>query len=637
MSSILKLQNGDRVVLRKLCLAFSLLLVIGLLPTTGLATTPSPTVSLTPSVATPQMLGTPITWTATVKGGVSGHTYDYQFIVTPYNGKGKLQIVRDSNPNNTFVWVQHTVEGSYQVSVQVRDLSTTPWTHLPQVNATFNLKPWVTTPTGAAVNKTTHPLVALFSGPACTSGNTILVRFTPASSTVSNTTSPIPCSTNTANFYVAGMYPSTEYMMHWEQYNGTTLVSTGTNLPFTTGALPTAFVAPTYKVNVPPTAHDADYPVVLWHHLAGNWPAATDLTGKTMWYFHVPSGAAVTRMEPGGLFYSVTNTIFSQYDLAGNEVLETNMAELNRELAALGYPQMTSFNAHEGRNLPNGNVVVLGARDVASTSLQGGTPTDPVDIIGDMILVLDHNLRLVWAWDSFAHQDVSRVATLNDKCTQGGGGCPAFNPAFTVANDWLHSNALQGTADGNIIISERSQDWVLKINYANGTGDGSVLWTMGAGGDITLLNPPSETCGSPNVYPWFTHQHDPNFQIESDATTGGIKVMTVFDDGNTRAAECSGTQNSRGMVLLVDEANKQAYMETAGDLGAYSYALGASQFLYTTDGNIYASYDNGIIAGVGAQSTEISLSGDIVYQLQADGATVYRIYRMQNLDTPPLP
>ena len=70
--------------------------------------------------------------------------------------------------------------------------------------------------------------------------------------------------------------------------------------------------------------------------------------------------------------------------------------------------------------MPNGNIAVLAYRDVVSTSAQGGTPTNPVDIIGGMILVLDHNLQLLWAWDSFAHQDVNRAATLpGDTCTQG--------------------------------------------------------------------------------------------------------------------------------------------------------------------------------------------------------------------------
>ena len=40
------------------------------------------------------MLGTPVTWTATVQSPPSGHTYGYQFSVT-FNGQ--TQIVRDFN------------------------------------------------------------------------------------------------------------------------------------------------------------------------------------------------------------------------------------------------------------------------------------------------------------------------------------------------------------------------------------------------------------------------------------------------------------------------------------------------------------------------------------------------------------
>ena len=288
-------------------------------------------------------------------------------------------------------------------------------------------------------------------------------------------------------------------------------------------------------------------------------------------------------MEAGGNFYSYGSTFsgvrtyapFTEYDLAGNAVLQTNIEILNEQLAAKGYPTIVGFNGHEARHLPDGNLLLLGSRDVVSTSAQGGTPANPVDIIGDMVLVLDHNLQLVWAWDSFAHEDINRAATLNDSCTQGGGGCPPFNSDFATANDWLHTNFAQGTADGNIILSQRSQDWVIKINYANGTGDGSVIWRMGAGADFTLLNPPTgESCGTPNVFPWFTHQHDAAFQFEENADDGGGTIMTVFDDGNTRFAECPPPQNSRGMVLFVDEAARQVYMETAGDLGAYSAGAG---------------------------------------------------------------
>ena len=619
-------------MLGKLGLGVLALIVMVGLPSEGRAQNPS--VTLTPSVASPQMLGAPVTWTAAVQSPPAGHTYGYQFTVT-FNGQA--QIVRDFSPTNTFPWVPHTVEGEYQVSVIVRDTTTAPYVVFAPVSANFTLLPWVTAPLTQAVNPTSHPLVALFSGPPCTAGDQLLVRFHPASATGSQNPNPMttnlaPCSPESANFLVAGMYPSTAYLMHWEEYNGASLVNTGADLPFTTGALPASFVAPTFTVNVPPTAHDTAYPVVLWQFLTSGG-TATDLAGNVIWYS--PSPPFMTRMEPGGNFYSYgidfngTGTL-TQYDLAGNAVVQTNVGILNEQLAAQGYPLIDGFNSHEARHLPNGDIVLLGRRDVVSTSAQGGTPANPVDIIGDMVLVLDHNLQLVWAWDSFAHEDINRAATLDDQESP-------FNPDFTTANDWLHTNFAQGTADGNIILSQRSQDWVIKINYANGAGDGSVIWHMGAGDDFTLLNPPTgASCGSPNVFPWFTHQHDTAFQFEENASDGGGTIMTVFDDGNTRAAECPASQNSRGMVLFVDEAARQVYMETAGDLGAYSLALGSGQLLAPADGNLYASYDNGFLspASPKAQSTEIDLAGQIVYQLQANSANSYRAYRMPNLYAP---
>jgi hypothetical protein len=586
------------------------------------------TVTLTPSVSSPQKLGIPITWTATVQNPPSGHTYTYRFSAT-FNGVS--QIVQDYSPNNTFTWTPFTVEGAYKFSVTTRDTTSTPFTTLPTASVKYTLLPWVTTPLAAGVvNPTVHPLVAFFSAPPCTAGDSLLVRFHPASSSTSMTTNLVACSTSSANFYVAGMYASTQYLMHWEEYNGTNLVQIGGDLPFTTGPLPSNFPTNTFTVNVPSQAFDAAYPVLLFQTA---YPTATDLSGKVLWYFPNNTGLTLTnlslpRMEPNGLFYSIpSKSILEQYNLSGNMVLQTNLDRLNEQLVAKGYPAMSQINSHEVRNLPDGNIGLLGIRDVKSTSAQGGTPTKPVTIEGDMVVVIDHDMQVVWAWDSFAHQDVNRAATDGD-LTAGG------------SKDWTHTNALQGTEDGNIIISERAQDMVLKINYARGTGDGSVIWKLGAGLDFTVVNPPTnQTCnattipGNPNIIPWFTHQHDAHFDFEQDLSSTGLMIFTVFDDGNTRNAECPGTQNSRGMVYLVDEASREVYIETAADLGAYSYALGSAQLLTPGDGNIYSSFDSGILPGGLTQVSEVNLAGQIVYQMQTNQET-YRAYRMQNLYTP---
>ena len=519
---------------------------------------PDVSITLNPGLQSPQMLGTSILWTASVQNAPPGHTYDYQFSVTlpPQN-----QIVRDFAFASSFTWVPYIVEGNYTVNVVVRDVTQQPYIVYPPVSVPYTINPWVTNSGGSAVNATKHPLVALFSAGPCTAGHSIRVRFHQNGSQVMSTTNVVPCSQSSANFYVAGMTPSTQYQMHWEEF-GRGFLNSGPDLSFTTGSLPPGFPILQTSVNVPPGGHDAAFPLVLWQFIPpiGTpfvfWPTATDLAGNVLWYY--PGEIFMTRMEPGGNWFTLTNPVLKEFDLAGNETLETNTRILNEQLTAKGYPVMDSFNAHETKRLPNGGIMLLGSRDVVSTQYQGGTQNNPVDIIGDMILILDHNMQLVWAWDSFAHQDLSRAATMNDMCVHNlGNGCPDFNNNFTQANDWLHTNAMELTADGNIILSERSQDWVVKVNYANGRGDGSLLWRMGPYGDFTILNPPSNPCGDPNVFPWFTHQHDAEI-LQSSV----LRLMTVFDDGNLRKKQCGGVGNSRGMVLSVNEAQRTIFIQT---------------------------------------------------------------------------
>jgi hypothetical protein len=578
------------------------------------------------------MVGTAVTWTATVENAPAGHTYGYRFSVV-YNGGS--QIVSDFSPTATFTWVPSTVEGSYKFAVAARDTTSAPFVRLPTASVPFTLLPWVTTPLAAGVvNPTSHPLVALFSGPPCTIGHQMLVRFRPASpkgsqNAASMTTNPVPCSKNSVNLFIAGMYPSSQYLMHWEEYSGTALVNTGSDLPFTTGALPANFPATTFTVTVPPQAYDAAYPVALFQTLAA-LPTATDLAGNVLWYANT-NGGSLDRIEPGGTFYEFPFGNVALYDLAGHLVKTTNVEILNEQLAAKGYPTMTAFNTHEVRNLPDGNIGLFGQRTVVSTTAQGGTASKPVTILGDMVLVLNNSLQLVWAWDSFAHEDINRIATLHDITSAAG------NNGSAGANDWTHSNALQGTADGNIIVSQRAQDMVLKIDYARGSGDGHVIWRMGAGLDFTIANPPPPagvSCTGLNLIPWFTHQHDSAFQFEDDASGDGFMVLTVFDDGNTRHNQCSGTQNSRGMVLLVDEAGRQVYIETVADLGSYSPALGSAQLLTPGNGNTYAAFDSGQVnGGAATQFSETTLAGQIVDQM-AVNQSAYRAYRMPNLYTP---
>jgi len=298
-------------------------------------------------------------------------------------------------------------------------------------------------------------------------------------------------------------------------------------------------------------------------------------------------------------------------DLVGNTILETNAAHINEQLTAMGKGTITSFH-HEARRLPNGDVLVLAATERLLTDVQG---PGEVDVIGDIILVLNSDLEVKWAWDAFDHLDVTRKAVLDEKCIPGAGGCPIFLLAG-IANDWLHGNSLSLAPDGNIIYSARHQDWIIKIDYANGKGSGAVIWRLGKDGDFELTGGDTQD--------WFSHQHDANFE-RGDT---GAERLTLFDNGNTRRA-VDPEAHSRGQVLEVDEAGRTAKLVLNADMGDYGLALGSAQKL--ANGNYF--FELGWAPNFFSHALEFDPAGNLVSQVEVE-TQQYRSFRMRDLYTP---
>jgi hypothetical protein len=267
---------------------------------------------------------------------------------------------------------------------------------------------------------------------------------------------------------------------------------------------------------------------------------------------------------------------------------------------------------------------------MVSTQYQGGTPTSPVDILGDEVIVLDRNLQLSWAWNPFVHLDVSRTAPLGETCTPTS-MCKPLTAGFALANDWLHTNSVQYNPwDQNLVVSFRNQDWVIKVRYADGAGDGSVLWRMGPGGDFTITTKGTETTADIG-FPWFSHQHDAEFELNG-MQFGGRRVMTVYDDGNTRQATFDSNAHSRCQSYAVDETHLTVNLNISADEGSYSQAEGSAQLLL--NGNLSCS--NGATVNAVSQTVENDKSENLVYILQWPGVT-YRTFRMKDMYTPPTP
>jgi len=332
------------------------------------------------------------------------------------------------------------------------------------------------------------------------------------------------------------------------------------------------------------------------------------LSGNIVWYSS-KALSFLTRPDHGH-FFGINNSgsdssgsVLSIFDLAGRTVQQTNAAAVNMQLAAMGKRQIGLFH-HEARRLPNGNIATLASVEQILTNVQG---PGPIDVLGDMIIILDPNFNVLWTWDAFDHLDVTRTAILGETCGNNSGCSSHF--LAPNGNDWTHSNAIQETPDGNLLLSLRHQDWVLKLDYQNGAGDGHILWRLGNAGDFTIK--------SNDLNPWFSHQPDPNFLADN-------VTLELFDNGHTRRA-ADPNANSRGQVLVVNEQDRTVSVSLNQDLGVFSGAVGSAQRL--PDGDYH--FDAGFI-GVTAISFELTSAGKRVSANEA-GAPEYRTFRMADL------
>jgi arylsulfate sulfotransferase len=586
------------------------------------------TVTLAPSLPSPQPVGTTITWQPTASDTNSG-TLDFQYAVSPAGQP--YQILQEYDVANIFSWTQYLSEGSFNIQVTARNRTTggTATTSVP-----FTIAPLTSAAGGApVVTPTANALVALFSGPGCPTGSNMRVKFTNGKKT--QRTAAIHCSPSvTSNFYVAGMLPSTAYMMNYEIVTGGSFTS-GPILSFTTGVIPANLAFPSITVPLNQST-DLQQTLLLFNAIPGLIPNnyfafATDLNGRVIWYYpYAPVRDATNlRPAPGGTILmavaspanlSAGQQIFREIDLAGNTIRQTSTARLSQQLAALGRYPVVGLN-HEVFRLPNGHTLLIASQEeLFPEGTQPFSLPGPVDILGNCIIELDTNLQIFWSWSAYDHLDLNRPAVLGETCTQGDiTGCPPLRLAST-ANDWLHGNSLWPMSDGGLLFSGRNQDFVYKIDWANGVGAGDIIWTLGLGGDFTMT-------GTTDPYPWFSHQHNASFALN------GNTLMTVYDNGNTRVDANPG-ENSRGQALNIDETAKTVSLAINADLGVYSFALGSAELL---DNGNYQFGSGWLVPEhmvYSAQSAEVTPSGSIIYTLN-DGTNTYRVYRMSTLYSVP--
>ena len=562
------------------------------------------------------LVGEQVTWEATTAPEDPGIYYQFS-VASP---GAPFSVLRDFNRGANRVDWAPMREGWYTIRVVARDRTSG---ESASAEAPFEVSSRIQADKQPVISGTGHPLVFLYSAPACQSAY-MTVHFSKADDPERRFSTPVrPCNRiKSENFWIAGLEPNTEYRIRhvlWDDYGEP--ATQGPELTFKTGTVTTPLRSGT-AIKWDGDRMNFDQGILLESQIGMAGPSrsaisvARNLEGTVVWYYDAQAHGKLQNMLrplPGGDLIVVPSKDIPgglrEIDLAGNLIWETNAEAVSERLQALGYPPISQFH-HDALRMPGGNILALATSDRV---IPGSDPeAPPRHMIGDVLVLMDRNFQVLWVWDSFQKLDVNRRATLGETYQ------PAPGSTDPPAEDWTHGNAVEYLPDGNLLYSARAQDWLFKIDFRDGAGTGDIIWRLGKDGDFTL--------DSADAYPWFSHQHDPHF----DGTR-----LWVFDNGNTRYEANGETGNSRGQVYVLDEQNKTARLELNADLGCYSAALGSAERLSNGDYH----FTCGILLDgsyVYSQSLEVSPdspAGTLRYGYQVD-SPVYRSFRMHDLYRP---
>ena len=484
---------------------------------------------------------------------------------------------------------------------------------------------WVLAP--GTVSTTNNPLVAQYSI-TVPNGGSVKVEFGPDTSYDLDTwTQPAPPGGGPVDMLVAGMRASSSYHMQavinlpdGNQYQDS-------DHTFTTGAVPSTMVPP---MTVTSSSTLAPQPGIYMMNFVGAGAGtsllqaiAVDLKGNPIWYYTynnenwrliinpiklLPNGHLMMIIGPPSQG-AIGNTyddfsVLREIDLAGNTIRQISIPELNQKLSTIVVTWTALTMHHDFVYIPEGpakgHVVVL----VNHAETINGS-----QVLGDALVDLDQDFNLVWVWDTFDHLDVNR------------------HPYS--ATDWTHSNGIDYSPDdGNLLLSVRSQSWVVKIDYKDGQGSGDILWRFGYEGDFTMGN------GGSADWPYVAH-----YPIILSPNSTGTFQFGMFDNGQGRVLNdgtICGTSGapacySRVPIFSIDEPTRTTQVLWQDILPVYSWILGSVQVLNNSDVTFDIGYYNGSPEEAHVMEVTQEASPQVVWELDETGLWAYRAEHLSSL------
>jgi len=402
------------------------------------------------------------------------------------------------------------------------------------------------------------------------------------------------------------------------------------------------------------TLFDAD-PAGLDEPVDYGMIVAVDERGEVVWYYvGEPQIGDVRRLPGGNLMYMYGRHGIVEIDMLGNVIQRWWAADVNVGDAPLDaiLVNTDSFH-HEVFPLESDDAAGDGELEADFITLSSelrtfpdypASYTDPREsaetrVVSDTIVWFRRDGTVVKELCLFDVLDPYRLSWDS----LGSFWDVVYGPGTA---DWSHANAVvRDPADGNLILSLRHQDALVKVDISTG----EVLWILGdpAGWELPwseeLLTGLPDGAGGGAEFEWPYHQHAPELTPEG--------TIMLFDNGNGRAVApepelALEDRYSRALELRVDEdAGEVRRVWSFGGPGAawYSRFLGDADLL--PDGNVLVC-DGGKVAGTGedavgyARLFEVSRSStpSIVWELviadRRPGSLVsWNVYRSARLSS----
>lgn len=246
--------------------------------------------------------------------------------------------------------------------------------------------------------------------------------------------------------------------------------------------------------------------------------------------------------------------------------------------------------AHDFLMLENGNVLIL-SQPLRVRNLRRLDGPPAANLVETVIQEIDERGRVVFEWRSWEHVRVSDTAAEEE-----------IQNAPPEVVSYMHGNGFALDLDGNIILSARRFDELIKINRTSG----QIMWRMGSesakNNQFTFIDDPLNG---------FSGQHHPQILPNGN--------LLLFDNGTSH-----DPQVSRAVEYELDQENRTARLVWSYSDGRFSPAMGSVQRL--PNGNTLIGWGTG--PADRPNVTEVTPDGEVVFALSLPPNQIsYRAYR----------